>query len=182
MPRRKIMGNIVWVVLVCIFLTPYSVLLEKCMYIDYRGRNESNTEFNCSESTICRKNFRISYIHYPPYSTAGLLQGMIKKCCGRCTKITKVAEYMNITEISFKAINSSDFILPFVGKSSAKTLYGYLFIPIVDVPNIIYFTPKHRTVMEELIVGCLRLYPMIILCLLMAVISGFVGNVFSIII
>ena len=143
------------------------------MYVDYRGKKQSENN-NCSQSEICRKNFKISQIHIPPYSTAGLLEGILLKCCGRCTNITLVKEFVNITEVPLSTLNTSHFTLPFLGRSSATTLYGYHFIPIVDVPNTFYFTPKHRTIIESLVIGCLNLYPLIILCLLMAVISGFV--------
>ena len=162
--------------LICInflcFLT-LSCALNKCMYVDYRGKKQSENN-NCSQSEICKKNFKISQIHIPPYSTAGLLEGILLKCCGRCTNITIVKEFVNITEVPLSTLNTSHFTLPFLGKSSATTLYGYHFIPIVDVPSTFYFTPKHHTIIEGIVIGCLNFYPLIILCLLVAVISGFI--------
>lgn len=168
-------NHVIFALLLCTLL-PYRVFLDdKCMYIDYRGRNQSDDSgLNCTLSRICQKQFRISYIQIPPYSTAELLESMIKKCCGKCTRIKLEKQFLNISETSFAAFNNSDFILPFIGRSTAKSLYGYLFIPIVDVPNVFLFTPKHRSIIEELILGCLNLYPMIVLCLLMAAISGFI--------
>lgn len=149
-----------------------ALLADNCMYIDYRGRTDNNQ--NCSRNKVCHRDFQLSSINIPPYSTANILESMLQKCCGRCIKLNHTNMFKNISEMSKELVEGSDFILPFVGKSSAKTLYGYHFIPIVDAPSVFYFTPKHRTVMGELIIGCLNLYPIIIVCLLMAVISGFV--------
>lgn len=144
---------------------------ERCQYIEYRGRKVQD---DCSSSKICQKDFVISSIDFPPYATANLLESAIQKCCGKCANITYDKQYPNISAISISSLKKIDFILPFLAKSSAKSLYGFYFIPLVETPNVYYFTPKYRSVMENLILGCLRLYPLVIVSLLMAVIAGFI--------
>ena len=157
-----------------LLLTLTSAVHKNCMYIDYGGRNTSKDGHNCKHNSICKRNFKISYIDTPPYSTARLFESIVRKCCGRCAKITYVNYFKNITEISSSAMNSSDFITPFLGSSSAIDLYGYHFIPVVDVPSAFYISEKHGSQIGYFVLECLKVYPLVIICLLMAVISGFI--------
>ena len=145
-----------------------------CMYIDYRGNNSKVTQ-RCSQNELCKRNYKVSSINLPPYSTANLLEKIVHKCCGHCVNFTYINFFKNITEVTLHSINTSDFIMPFVAKSSAVSLYGYHFIPLVDVPTAFYITPKNKSVLESLILKCLNLYPLIVICLLMAIISGFIA-------
>ena len=65
--------------------------------------------------------------------------------------------------------------MPLLGKSSALTLYGYHFIPVVDVPTIFYFTARRTSPVIELALECINLSPLILILLLMAIISGFIA-------
>lgn len=150
------------------------VSVDSCMYIDYRGSTPHQEE-DCSKFDMCKRLYKLSMINVPPFSTAGLLESIIQKCCGNCTKYMYFRDFRNITEVSLASMNGSDFIMPFLGKSSSETLYGYYFLPLVDVPSVFYFTPMHRSILVDLIIRCLNLYPLIVVCLLMAVISGFIA-------
>lgn len=147
---------------------------DKCRYIHYRGKSNDDSEFNCSRSSICNKQYNISYVQYPPYSTSQLLENMLMKCCGQCIHIHLGKQLMNVSEITFQSMNESDFILPFLAQSSARMLHGFYFIPLIDAPNLFLFTTKYTTLMEDLILGCLRRYTIIVLCLLVAFIAGFI--------
>lgn len=157
-----------------LYVADIKALPSNCMYIDYRGWKGNNNISNCHGNNVCNKTFKISYVHIPPYSTADLLIKIIKKCCGECSSITVDNIFLNITEVSIAAFNTSDFILPFLARSSAIDLYGYKFIPLIDVPNAFYLTPQRKSIVQNLIYKCLNLYPLIVMCLLMAVISGFI--------
>ena len=145
----------------------------KCTYIGYRGRNADKEV--CSESRFCRKSFRIAHVEFPPYSTSKIFEKVVENCCGPCTNITRMKMYRNISEVKLSSHpNETDFILPFLGKSLAVDLYGYHFIPFIDCPSAYYITLKHRPVTARIIEKCLSLYPVIIMCILVAVISGFI--------
>lgn len=171
---NQLIAFILFVHIDCVFMTSYEHG-DRCMYIDYRGKDEKKDNESCPPKTdICRQNFTITHIYLPPYSTSHILESMIRKCCGPCVSITDGSLFLNISEITFSKVNSSDFIFPFLAKSSAVSLYGYHFVPIIDVPTIFYFTPRYRSLIGQLVVDCLKLYPLIVVSLLMAVISGFV--------
>ena len=160
--------------LVILSLVGLVALKNTCMYIDYRGENDQ-TNYKCAQHKMCKRNYIISRIAMPPYSTAQLLEKVINRCCGNCTMLNTQFWFRNISEVSLETMEQSDFILPFLGKSSAVTLYGYHFLPLTDVPSAFYFTPKRRSILAGLIINCLNLYPLIVVCLLMAVISGFIA-------
>lgn len=147
---------------------------RKCVHIDYRGKDISKESKECPDNDICSKTFNISYVHMPPYS-AYPIDVIIRKCCGNCTKVTHVNAFANITEVTPSSINTSDFVLLFLGNTNAKTLYGYHFIPVVNAPSVFYITKKDEPVMNQLMTSCLNLYPLIVICLLMAAVSGFVA-------
>ena len=145
---------------------------NKCIHIEYRGRPAHETHYNCQLDDICRKTFQVSIVRMPPYSTYPI-ESILRKCCGNCTKLGKVNYFSNLTEVTPLSISSSDFALLFLGSSSAVTLYGYYFIPVIYAPNVFYITQKDKSILQRLIKSCLELYPLIVICLLMAVISGF---------
>ena len=145
----------------------------KCTYIGYRGRNAS--EEVCTKSIFCSKSFRIAHVEFPPYSTSKVFEKVVEHCCGPCTNITHTNTYRNISEVKLSSHpNETDFILPFLGKSSAVDLYGYHFIPFMDCPSAYYITLKHPAVTARIIDKCSSLYTVIVMCILVAVISGFI--------
>ena len=92
----------------------------------------------------CRRTFNISYIDFPPFGLEPrLLENMIEqRCCHGCATMSMVDKFTNISEFEFKRIKYSEFVYPFLGKSSSDVLHGFHFVPIVDVPSVFYFTPR----------------------------------------
>ena len=127
---------------------------------------------------MCRRTFSISYIDFPPFGLEPkLLEKMItEKCCHGCATMNEDTVFSNISKFTFAGIKNSDFIYPFLGQSSSTVLHGFHFVPIVDIPSVFYFTPKYRTVFEDLLVGCLKLWPLVVTCLVLAVVSGRVSS------
>lgn len=146
--------------------------VERCVHIDYRGKDFEQEDSACPDVSICTKTFNISIIHMPPYSEYPLAT-ILRKCCGNCTKVRVVNTFSNLTQVSPQSINSSDFVILFLASSTATTLYGYHFIPVVFAPSVFYITPKHEPILVHLINSCLSLYPLIVICLLMGGIAGF---------
>ena len=151
---------------------------ERCTYINYRGKNaEKNAENpgGCANTKACEKNFQIELIDTPPYSTSRIFDKTLQRCCGGCANITYTKQYTNITEVQLSAVASStDFILPFLGRSSATELYSFGFIPFIDVPCAYYITRRHESPTSTVITACFSLYPLIVISLLAAMISGFI--------
>ena len=163
--------------LVLIYISTYSFTLarkEKCSYVGYRGREDSKNKTECPKTIQCTKEYTISYIDVPPYSTSRIFEGILQTCCKSCVNISTVKLYTNISEVQLSHQSSSHFILPFLGSSTAQELYSYHFIPFTNVPNAYYITTNHPTPISQAIEACLNLYHLIVVCLLAAVISGFV--------
>ena len=110
----------------------------------------------------------------PPYSFYPI-EKALNKCCGNCTKLRTKKYFANISEVTPLTINSSDFVLLFLGSSSAVTLYSFYFLPVIYAPSVFYITHKGVPILQRLFTSCLSLYPLIVICLLMAVISGFMA-------
>ena len=57
-------------------------LKERCTYIGYRGNQNkgggmgTNGTKQCVKRGVCKKNFRISHIDTPPYSTSRIFEGL----------------------------------------------------------------------------------------------------------
>ena len=149
-------------------------LRNKCVHIDYRGKDTTKESSACPNTPVCLKSFNISSVHMPPYSLFPI-ESLLRKCCGNCTKFTRINNFANITEVTPSSINTSDFVLLFLGNTYATTLYGYHFIPVVNAPSVFYITTKDEPVLVRLTKSCFSLYPLIVICLLMAAISGFLA-------
>ena len=117
----------------------------------------------------------MSLIDIPPYSTGHLFESIVDGCCGTsCTNLKVINIYRNVTEINLAAKLSPDFILPFLGNSDAATLHGYHFIPFIDTPPVYYITHKHPTPLSQMMSDFMQLIPLLVFCLLAAVVSGFI--------
>ena len=124
---------------------------------------------------MCGRRLTISYIDTPPYSTGNIFESIVEGGCGRsCVKFDVVRYYTNNREVRLSRRNSSDFILPFLGSSSAVELYGYHFIPFTDVPQVYYITPKHASALSKMVNKCRGLYTLIFLWLMACTVSGFI--------
>ena len=110
-----------------------------------------------------------------PYSTNSIIEATLRRCCGNCVNVSTGSTHANITEVLPSSINSSDFITPFLGSSTDATLYGFHFIPVVYVPNAFYITQKRKPILTRLVASSLHIYAFIVICLLMAIISGFIA-------
>ena len=150
----------------------------RCTYISHRGSNNSvhqDSASTCPEHEVCKNTLTISYIDIPPYSRGQLFERIVEGCCGKsCTNFYTLKHYTNISQVRLSHTNSSDFVLPFLGSSSASQLFGYHFIPFIDVPYAYYITPRHASPIARLMKNSVGMYALIILCLFMAVISGFI--------
>lgn len=147
---------------------------SKCVHIDYRGKSLNPKKKTCTQNSVCNKEFKLSVVAMPPYSFYPI-NTVVEQCCGSCTKFSEVKHYANITEVTPASLSESDFSILFLTSSASTSLYGHHFIPVIYAPSIYYITPKDEPIIKRLVTSCLNLYPLIIICLLLAVIAGFVA-------
>ena len=153
-------------------------LQKTCVYVDYHGKGLNANDIGCPDNEICKRTFSISYINLPPYhlvEVEGLncIEEMLTKCCGTCAKYKVINHFSNITEVTPSSINSSDFIFPFLASVTTKVLHGFYFLPYINAPKSFYITRRDEEI--TLFKSILRLYPLIIVCLLLAFVSGFIA-------
>ena len=150
-------------------------LPKTCVYIEYQTKELNVSDIGCPNNEICKRNFRISYINLHPYDSEELkcIEEILTKCCGTCAKYEVINNFSNITEVTPSLINSSDFIFPFLASATTKELHGFYFLPYINAPIALYITRRDEEIM--LFKSILRLYPLIIICLLLAFVSGFIA-------
>ena len=152
-------------------LKPCRTMEQECVYVDYFGKELDVSDVGCPNNSICNHTFIVSYMsQMKAYISSRPIEKLLQQCCGSCTQINYLQNFTDITEISSSSIHSSEFIFPLLGKQSAVTLYGYHFIPYIDLPGAIYITRDEDIPVLSSIID---LYPLIIISLLMTVISGF---------
>ena len=71
------------------------------------------------------------------------------------------------------------FIFPVLGNRKSEKLHGHFFIPIFNPPGAFYITRKRGVDFENLIQDCVALWPLLLLCIVMASIAGFVAWLFE---
>ena len=174
--------------LVVVQICDVRAMEESCAYIDYIGSDFNITDRGCVQNNVCTKGrvFNISYIVFPPYFYPAMtveesaddqlikqrpIEQIMRRCCGTCIQFSDIHIFRNLSEVTLPLIKTSDFVYPFFASSSTDMLYGYHYLPFVGAPQIMYITRKVRPDIRSLL---LRVLPVSIICLLMAVVSGFV--------
>ena len=139
-------------------------------------RNDSHA--NCSNYAICSKSFRIARFRYQTYSDIihHVVANLVDRCCGNCANLTVTKHFTAMSEIKESRGPYSDFIYPIFSRASFDELYDYNFIPIFAVQGAYYFSLRNTQAEmgKKLIFACLDMWPLLIICILLAFISGFV--------
>lgn len=153
---------------------------QRCNYMEHTFReditqkSEKYSKMNCTKNKFCDRNYSITYIHFPPYSEKPTLEPRLRACCGKCLNLKVINKFTNISSLNPTTINQSDFILPILGNPLKRTAYGYQFVPICSVPDYLYITSKLDPIFKRLMDSCSSAYPLITICLLMAIVAGFI--------
>ena len=152
---------------------------KKCVNHKKDIANNTHIEYPCKAEDLCKRNFNVSYVKLMPYyEMKGLIDKMLDFCCGTCATRTIVNEFFDISEANITSLATSDFIFPFLGPTSEKELLGFHFIPIIGISNAYYVTLKNTLsaeTLDELINTCAELWPFLLTCLMLALISGFIA-------
>ena len=150
---------------------PFSVLSKNKKLVKMRNGV-------CINEGICRTKFNVTYIRRQLYNLKLFNQfsRMLNGCCGDCVSYTIANKISQISQINTSIIQTSDYIFPILAYESVNQLYGLYYIPVLQVPSGFYFTLSvtKQEKMVKLIMGCLSMWPLLVICLLMACISGFI--------
>ena len=146
-------------------------------HLQRKGKLGNTTNEVCKNEGICQTKFNITYLQRQLYNKKVFNQfsEMLDGCCGDCVSYTIANTISRISEI-MKCVETSDFIFPILTQQSVKELYGLYYIPVLEVPSAYYFTLKatKQETMISLIMVCLGMWPLLVICSLMACISGFI--------
>ena len=125
----------------------------------------------------CKPLYNISYIQLMPYDLEDFepIWEMLYYCCNDCPQGIIINIFTDFSEVNKSTIMTSDFVYPVLGPSTSTRLYGYYFVPIYDTPGAVYITTKKKVKPTDLILACIRQWPLVLACLLMALVSGFVS-------
>ena len=172
-----------------IFFAP-KIMAEEALTCDYIQPNSEEVtmeslkklwknqteETPCEQNNICAKPFNITYINIVPYyREPTFIEVMLGKCCGNCSATTNSILLRNITELTRDAINTSDFVFPILAREDTEMLYGFHFVPVLPIPSTYYVTAYK----DEFLENILSIWPVIVVCLLMAIIAGFLCWIFE---
>ena len=103
---------------------------------------------------------------------------MMHDCCGGCHNITHAKIFTSQEEFA-DSLNSgyddADMVFPILGTYDTTTISGWYFMPIVNIPRLSLITYKkgNREILFDLIYSVLTLWPLLSVCLMMALIAGF---------
>ena len=143
--------------------------------------NHSNGEGECGNERICQKIFNIIQFPLKGFVENVMFQilEMLRKCCGKCAKHYYLMHvFTDLSYVSESLLNSADIIFPVIGRSAAvDQLFGFHYIPVYQVPSGYYITLKMTKVeiVIKIIKSCYNMWPMLIICILVAFIAGFIA-------
>lgn len=127
---------------------------------------------------VCNKTYKITYLRRQLFTLKILthFRKSIQGCCGNCTGHKIAYTITKLEEINKTILAESDIIFPLLATKATKRLYGFHYIPVVEVPSAYYITLRitQKDKMTSLLMGVFNTWPLIIICLLLALISGFV--------
>ena len=153
-------------------------VFNNCAEMNTHHTKENNIEDMCLHESICRRTFKTSRVHKQvfSYTMFHVINSLISHCCGKCANVNIINNFTYMSEVNQFSINSSDFVYPILGRYLQNQLYGHYFIPSFDLPTAYYFTlgRSNGMIVKDTISSCLHLWPLLIICILAAVIAGFI--------
>lgn len=140
-----------------------------------RSTNEGKDE--CINEAICRHEFKITFVQQMyNLQIFDVFSKMLAHCCGRCAsyKVANILKHLN--EVDDAVLKVSDIIFPVFGTKPTKDLHGFHFVPIYEAPSAYYFSRRTSGLVKlgDLVLGILSAWPLIVICLLLAALSGFI--------
>ena len=148
--------------------------LNKCRRSGIYKVNSSK----CVRNSICNKTFGVSVIQMEPISSElipGLLNHLLSVCCGTCGNTYVKNTFTDPERVNILSISSSHFVYPILGVSNINSYFGFYYIPLIEAPDMFLVSriTSPKDVLFRLVSSCTNLWPILIICLLMAFIAGF---------
>ena len=176
------------VALISLLRIRVSVAQEKCLAVVTPQfehcddlRHSEDTPVECTQANVCKKHFRFSDIKVQPFVhiLENVVISAIEMCCGslKCRNDDHYDnETISLRNLTLSKLNSSNFIFPVLGQYSTNSVYGFHYIPILELSNG-YLLTKETTsaeVLNTLIKSCANLWPLLVIIILLSVIAGFI--------
>lgn len=128
--------------------------------------------------TSCNKHLKLSIFNQQLFAITmkNAVKELLAGCCRDCARCSVVNKIDDLSLFAHGFKNNPDIIFPIIGKESVRKLHGYHFVPSFNVPDSYYFTPRKPSnqIILETIYACLKLWPLFLACVLLALISGFI--------
>ena len=74
-------------------------------------------------------------------------------------------------ELTPDTMKHSDFIYPIFSKSSKEKMFGYYYIPLIDIPGLMYAKEPPKVNLANLFI---QMFPITIVCILLCLVAGFI--------
>lgn len=129
-------------------------------------------------SKACHDNLQITVLQGQLYGLKVFnhFVDMLEACCANCVSYTVVKKIRRISSIDETVRHSSDVIFPIIAKPTDTSLYGFRYIPILEAPDayLISLRITENQKLLKMILGVLKTWPLLTVCLLLTFVSGFV--------
>ena len=149
---------------------------EKNRIYNVSSSSQNNISKTC---TNCRSLFNVARFRRHSFSSKTLVQisDMLHRCCGNCTKYYLTDIFTAIDDTNRTYLDKFDIIYPAHAESSLTLLHGFHFIPVYNIPSAYYFTiqKSDRKIALSMVYGCLNMWPLLAICILMSFIAGFIA-------
>lgn len=147
---------------------------------EHHLEHRKNTSRKCVNNSVCGRTFLASRVEKQIFSYTMMyaLNDMIHACCGKCSNIIYKNDFKSMSEINEQSLAPFDFVFPILGSRYYQhEMYGYYFIPTFDLSSAYYFTLSKSKIemIHNIVRSCVNLGPLLIICLLGALISGFIA-------
>ena len=112
------------------------------------------------------------------YFVLAVMDLVYMECCKGCMVAMESVYYSNPFEFADALNNGTlteDIIFPVLASISTEQMMGYYFVPFFKMPmlSVIVKRKTYSEIMTDLILSCLNLWPLLSICLMMALIAGF---------
>lgn len=108
---------------------------------------------------------------------------VLPECCGKCAKWNAVnlfdslRDYQHSTEQQLPDLNATNVLFPLLGGSSTNKQFEFFFLPIFEMSSLLLITRtrEESDMAKSLLSGIFTIWPLLLVCLLMSCIAGFVA-------
>ena len=155
----------------CEQFTKCRVKLELSMCTAPQPPN-STVQRPCNTDPVCTNPLNILHVSTHIYGPHMVTQ-LLRTCCGNCMSEPNVTKIEKVTDVTDEMMENVDFVFPVLAKRGDTEMFGYNFIPLIESPRVYFISHPSHSVLQEIIMSCLDLWPLLLVTALMVMISGF---------